>query len=108
MGECSQIGIADTPPPNEAFRSGPAVPNPFAERTTIPFYLAQASSVEITIVDVLGRSIRRIEPGHRTMGDHTAQWDGRTTDGARAASGAYIAVIRAGGVEVTQTLLLLR
>jgi len=43
-----------------------------------------------------------------TVGDHTAQWDGRTMDGERAASGAYIAVIRAGGIEMTQTLLLLR
>jgi hypothetical protein len=107
VGECSQIGIADSPPPSP-IRGGPAVPNPFTERTTIPFYLAKESAVEVMIVDVLGRQIRRIEPGRMTVGDHSAQWDGRTTDGVRAASGAYIAIIRAGGVEVTETLLLLR
>lgn len=107
VGECSQIGIADSPPPS-SIRGGPAVPNPFTERTTIPFYLAKESAVEIAIVDVQGRLIRRLEPGHMTVGDHAAQWDGRTIDGVRAASGAYIAVIRAGGAEVTQTLLLLR
>jgi hypothetical protein len=107
LGECSQIGIADSPSPS-AIRGGPAVPNPFTERTTIPFYLAQESSVEISIVDVQGRLIRRLEPGRMTVGDHTAPWDGRTEEGVRAASGAYIAVIRAGGAEVTQTLLLLR
>ena len=84
------------------------MPNPFTERTTIPFYLAKESGVEISIVDVLGRQIRKLEPGRMTIGDHTAPWDGRTNDGVRAASGAYIAVIRAGGAEVTQTLLLLR
>jgi hypothetical protein len=107
VGECSQIGIADSPPPSP-LRGGPAVPNPFTERTTIPFYLAQESSVEISIVDVQGRLIRRLEPGRITVGNHTAPWDGRTEEGVRAASGAYIAVIRAGGAEVTQTLLLLR
>jgi len=107
LGECSQIGIADAPPPS-SLRGGPAVPNPFTERTTISFYLAQESAVEIAIVDVLGRQIRRLEPGHMGIGDHAAQWDGRTEDGVRAASGAYVAVIRAGGSEVTQTLLLLR
>ena len=84
------------------------MPNPFTERTTIPFYLAQESSVEIAIVDVQGRQIRKLERGRMAVGNHTAPWDGRTDEGVRAASGAYIAVIRAGGVEVTQTLLLLR
>ena len=108
LGECSQIGIADSPPHPGSLRGGPAVPNPFTERTTIPFYLAKESAVEIAIVDVLGRQIRKLDTGHMTVGDHAAQWDGRTQDGVRAASGAYIAVIRAAGVEVTQTLLLLR
>jgi hypothetical protein len=41
-------------------------------------------------------------------GDQRVEWDGRTDEGARAASGAYIAVIRAGGDQITETLLLLR
>jgi hypothetical protein len=107
LGECSQIGIADAPPSSE-LRVGPATPNPFADRTTIPFYLAKESAVEIAIVDVVGRQIRKIAPGRMATGDHTAQWDGRTDEGTRAASGAYIAVIRAGGDKITETLLLLR
>jgi hypothetical protein len=107
VGECAPIGIADAPPPSQ-LRSGPARPNPFAERTTIPFYLPQESSVEIAIVDVLGRRIRGLEPGRMIGGDQRVEWDGRTDEGARAASGAYIAVIRAGGDQITETLLLLR
>ena len=89
-------------------RAFSARPNPFFERTTITFYLPQPSEVEISIYGVLGRKVRTLLAGALRAGENELEWDGRGDDGEAAASGAYVAVIRSGGREVTRTLLLVR
>ena len=86
----------------------PPRPNPFTSRTTIPFYLAKDSEVEVQIYNVLGRKLRTLHADWLLAGDHVLEWDGRVGSGDRAASGAYVARIRAGGEELTRTLLLVR
>jgi flagellar hook assembly protein FlgD len=56
----------------------------------------------------MGRRVRALEPGWHTAGDHALEWDGRDDTGRRVPSGAYVARIRAGGEELTRTLLLIR
>jgi hypothetical protein len=107
LGECPLIGVADSPAPSQ-LRAGAPAPNPFAERTSIPFSIAHESAVEITIHDVLGREIRTLHASPTSGGNHAVEWDGRTDAGTRAASEVYLAVIRAGLEEVTRTLLLVR
>jgi hypothetical protein len=109
LGLCPPIGIRDTEPvaPRHLRVSAPR-PNPFTSRTTVPFYLAEDSEVEVQIYDVLGRRIRTLAAGCLVTGDHVLEWDGRIESGSRAASGAYVARIRAGGEELTRTLLLIR
>ena len=109
LGLCPPIGIRDAEPvvPRHLRVSAPR-PNPFTSRTTIPFYLAKDSEVEVQIYNVLGRRIRTLNTDWLLTGDHVLGWDGRGESGDRAASGAYIARIRAGGEELTRTLLLVR
>ena len=69
-------------------------PNPFNPETWIPYQLARDSHVQITIYDVQGAIIRRLELGYRVEGFYTtrgkaAHWDGRNEVGERVASGIY-------------------
>ena len=108
-GECLPIGVRDAggsaPGPALALT---AAPNPFFERTTIAFYLSEPGEVNISIYGVLGRKVRTLIATALAAGESEIAWDGRRDDGEPAASGAYVAVIRASGREVTRVLLLVR
>jgi hypothetical protein len=109
LGLCPPVGIHDVrpqSPPRLQVRA--PRPNPFPERTTIPFYLPRSGEVSIGIYDVMGRRVRALEAGWRMAGDHALEWDGRDDAGRRVASGAYVARIGAHGEELTRTLLLIR
>ena len=108
-GACTQVGVADPEgSPASALSSASAAPNPFRERTTISFYLPRESTVDVMIHGILGRRVRTLSATRMGEGEHAIHWDGRTDEGTRAASGAYVATIRAGSEEVTRTLLLVR
>ena len=69
-------------------------PNPFNPETWIPYQLANACDVEITIYDVKGGVVRRLvlghqSPGHYTSKERAAYWDGRNGFGERVANGIY-------------------
>ena len=69
-------------------------PNPFNPETWIPYQLAAASDVTITIYDVKGSVVRTLRIGHQSEGYYTvrsraAYWDGRNASGERVASGIY-------------------
>ena len=89
----------DLPP--TATRLLPNYPNPFNPETWIPFELAEASDVTVTIYDVEGSPVRSLHLGRRSAGryrdrDRAAYWDGRNHEGEAAASGVYVCELRAG------------
>ena len=46
----------------------PNYPNPFNPETWIPYQLAEATDVTLTIYDIKGREVRRLALGHQTCG----------------------------------------
>jgi len=69
-------------------------PNPFNPETWIPFELAHASEVTITIFNIYGQVVRTLNLSQQEAGYHTEQskaayWDGRSDNGERVASGVY-------------------
>ena len=77
----------------------PNYPNPFNPETWIPYHLANASNVSITIYGVQGTVIRHLELGHQPEGYYTsrsraAYWDGTNDVGERIASGIYLYCLR--------------
>ena len=79
----------------------------------MPFTLAQPSDVEITIYDVNGQLIRRLELGHRDTGvyqnkNRAAYWDGKNADGEPATSGVYFYQLRAGHETFVHKALLMK
>ena len=85
-------------------------PNPFrpSTGTTVRWSMARDGAVTIHIVDVTGRRVRTLLDGQGPAGRNEARWDGRTADGTRAASGVYLALVRAEGAARSAPMLLLQ
>ncbi len=86
-------------------------PNPFNPETWIPYQLATASDVIITIYDVRGTPIRTLTLGHQSAGSYVsrsraAYWDGRNDTGEAVASGLYFYTLSAGNFTATRKMFL--
>jgi hypothetical protein len=78
-------------------------PNPFNPNTIIRYELPNASRVNLTIFDVLGRTVRVLVDGFEPSGRHEA-----TFNASNLASGVYLYQLRAGSFVETKKLLLVR
>jgi hypothetical protein len=94
---------ADLPP---ATAVTAAWPNPFNPQVTVAYTLARTGPARLTVHDVRGRLVAELASGTRAAGTHTATWDGVDRSGREVPSGVYLAVLRAGGEQTTQKLLL--
>lgn len=77
-------------------------PNPFNPETWLPFTLGEFGRVVITIYDLAGRTVRRIEMGELEPGSYVERsraplWDGRDDRGERLPSGVYFYSLRVNG-----------
>ena len=91
----------------------PNYPNPFNPETWIPYHLANASNVSITIYGVQGTIIRRLELGHQQEGYYTsksraAYWDGTNDAGERVASGIYFYQLQTDNMSYLRKMLILK
>ncbi len=91
----------------------PNYPNPFNPETWIPYQLASASDVQITIYDTRGTSVRTLALGHQAAGHYTnrnraAYWDGRNGFGERVASGVYFYQLQADNVSLQRKMVILK
>jgi hypothetical protein len=70
-------------------------PNPFERATTISFALDQPGLVELTVIDLEGRRVRRLATGQILgPGPQAVNWEGRRDDGRIATPGVYWALLR--------------
>jgi hypothetical protein len=104
----SPTGIADVPEAGTVKLHMSAFPNPANGGTTLSFTLPQRESVSLTIYDVSGRLVARIEAGSREAGPHEIPWDGRSTSGAEVATGMYLCRLDAGAYLATGKVTVLR
>lgn len=86
----------------------PSYPNPFTTSTSIRFTLPRAAPVRLEVYDLMGRRVAVLAEGSYPAGEHTAQWSGRTADGAPAASGLYVYRLEANGESRAHRVLLVR
>ena len=86
-----------------------AYPNPFNASVQIPFAVWQANtSVELTVHDVLGRTVRTLASGTVVAGRHVLHWDGRNAAGEPVSNGAYLVQLRAGSQRVVGKVMLIK
>ena len=88
-------------------------PNPFNPETWIPYQLAKAADVMVTIYAPDGNVVRTLTLGHQDVGKyHTrsqaAYWDGRNAFGETVASGVYFYTLTAGEFIATRKMLILK
>ena len=88
-------------------------PNPFNPETWIPYQLAEAAPVTLTIYDGVGQLVRTIEVGHQVAGIYTDRskavyWDGRNEVGEQVASGVYFYHLMAGDYYATRKMVILK
>ena len=78
----------------------PNYPNPFSIETWIPYHLAHAADVTLTIYDIEGALVRQLNLGHQAVGIYSAPtraayWDRRNSLGELVGSGIYFYQLRA-------------
>jgi hypothetical protein len=85
-----------------------ASPNPLTMGARLRYSLAHPSDVDLCLYDVQGRLVRRFVSTRAAAGEHALIWDGAGADGRAVASGVYLYVFRAAGVEAKGRLMVLR
>ena len=85
-------------------------PNPFNPETWIPYQLAKATDVTVSIYSVNGALVRTLALGHQAPGvyqskSRAAYWDGRNELGESVASGVYFYTLIAGDFSATGKML---
>ncbi|MBM3287949.1 MAG: hypothetical protein FJY88_11460 [Candidatus Eisenbacteria bacterium] len=87
---------------------GLAVPNPFGDRTTLPFALSGPCRARLTIHDVGGRLVATILDAEVSAGEHDAIWNGRGDAGETLGSGVFFYRLETPQRAVTRKLTRLR
>ena len=88
-------------------------PNPFNPETWIPYHLAKATDVQITIYNMHGIVVRNLELGHLSAGyymsrSQSAYWDGKNAFGEPVASGIYFYQLQADTVSPLRKMVILK
>jgi plastocyanin len=83
-------------------------PNPFSNKTLVAFQLPKTGPVSLEVYDLLGNRVTSLVQGTLQAGAHEVNWDGRNTQGVRAAPGVYFYRLAAEGKSLTHTLILVR
>ena len=89
----------------------PNYPNPFNPETWIPYQLAKAADVTLTIYAIDGTMVRTLALGHKPIGPYqsrnrAAYWDGKNALGEPVASGVYFYTLSAGKFTTTRKMLI--
>ena len=88
-------------------------PNPFNPETWIPYHLAEAGAVSLSIYDAAGNLIQTLPLGYQSAGfyenrTHAAYWDGRNALGEPVASGIYFYQLTTPSFQHTRRMLILK
>ncbi|MFZ5433213.1 MAG: S8 family serine peptidase [Calditrichota bacterium] len=78
-------------------------PNPFNSMTTIPYDIAVAGPVELSVYNLLGQRVATLVSAPLSAGTHRVVWDAGTVS-----SGTYIVKLHAGETSATQKILLVK
>ena len=104
-------GAAGGTPPSPvsvATGFGPVFPNPFSGDLNVSFALARETRVTLTVFDLAGRVVRHLEDASRPAGSHRVSWDGRSDAGLHAPAGMYVVRLKAGEIDQTRRVQLIR
>jgi len=81
----------------------PAYPNPFNPETNLVYTLPAGGYVELVLFDIQGREVAKLVNGWQAAGEYNVIFNA-----SNCASGVYFAMLKAGGKQFTQKLLLVK
>jgi len=77
-------------------------PSPASGNTTLRFSVPQASEVQLTVYDLMGREVAELMNGRAAAGMHTMSWDLRDGMGQAVSRGIYFLRLRVNGNVLNQ------
>jgi hypothetical protein len=83
-------------------------PNPFNPTTTISYELPIDGMVNITIYDLVGRTVKTFVNGKQTAGFKSYQWNATNDNGEAVTAGVYFYAVTAGDYAQTKKMVLLK
>lgn len=86
----------------------PNVPNPFSNQTAFDLGLPQDADAEVSVYDVTGRLVRRMDLARSAAGSRRLAFDARGNDGRPLPSGVYFYRLHAGAETVTKKMVIAR
>ncbi|MFA7058012.1 MAG: T9SS type A sorting domain-containing protein, partial [Candidatus Cloacimonadales bacterium] len=92
--------------PNEIITSN--YPNPFNPTTTISYNLPADGNVEISIFNLKGQRVKRLQNDFRTAGNHSVVWDGCDERGNQTSSSVYFYRIKTAKLSTTKKILMMK
>ncbi|MCB9512907.1 MAG: T9SS type A sorting domain-containing protein [Candidatus Latescibacteria bacterium] len=97
----------DAPAPTTSALLAPQ-PNPFNPKTSLRFSLGMAGRAELSVLDLAGRRVRRLQAGALEAGEHRVDWDGRDDRGHAVAAGVYLVQLETASERLTRKAVLLK
>ena len=93
--------------PRPALAEARAWPNPFVDRVQMSFALAKSATVHMRVFDLHGRAVADLGTAALEAGAHEIGWDGRRSDGRRAAEGLYFLRVDGPGIALSRAVVAL-
>jgi len=102
-----QVYSIDEPNNQQNLISLDIYPNPIIDYCTISFnnHNISLKDPQITIYNIKGQMIRELEVENFNLGINEVKWDGKNSNGKKAASGIYFCVIKDGKNEVVRKIV---
>ena len=105
--ETANVGVDQSTIPL-VFSLGQNYPNPFNPITQIKYGLPEDAMVNITLYDIMGRTIHTLVKSRQTAGYRSIQWNGTNDKGKSVSAGMYFYSIQAGEFRQTKKMVLLK
>jgi hypothetical protein len=83
-------------------------PNPFNPVTSLRYDLPEDGLVNITVYDMMGRSIKSLVNSNQSAGYRSIQWNATNNAGQPVSAGLYLYTIEAGKFRQTKKMVLLK
>ena len=101
------INEYDAVTPNK-FSLNQNYPNPFNPSTEISYNLPQNDLVNISIYDLMGRSVKTLVSSNQIAGNHSVRWDATDDAGAQVSAGMYLYVVQTSDFSQSKKMIFLK
>ena len=86
----------------------PNYPNPFNSNTAIAFYLSEPAIIDLSIIDLLGNTVKKLIHEERPADNSSIYWDGKNMIGENVTSGIYFFLLKINGMSLKRKMVLIK